>query len=636
MKRLNRHLVIAAFACPALLGSVLFLSTPAQVRAQGGDDPSAVYDRARKAMQARDYAVAAGAWRSLIELLPDMPEARSNLGLAYHLQGKYDLAIDQFRAALRQNPQLLAAKVFLGIDYYLTSQPDRAIEQLEGARSLDRSNVLARKWLAMSYDQVGRYADAVAELRACRLLDPGDNELVFHLGRAFRKVATQAFLSVRSAGLDSPWLFFLRGKEFARQGDPRRALDEFRHAARLDPSLAGLRHQIASALEREGRVRDAAREYAAELGNHPLHLASAAGLVRTLREMGLDEYADSVRTTALEAHGGTAPATAALLPTASHAGQGPRIGSEEAARIGASLPTFEVPAARPWQVRALDAILAGRPQAVFALTASPEAEVERDAVQYWDARAYLALGRLDEAGDRFMQLHARQSENVEAAFYLHSSAQQLALEALDSFASLEPGSYRTHQLRAEYHAAAENVDLALDEYSKALALAPRAARLHLAVGSLHFGRREFEMALASFQSELRNDHYSVQALARMGEVFLILGDDSRAEEVLQRAISIDPDSAMSRKALGKVYFKRRDYQAAVEHLRAALRLGTRDDEDLHYYLGRAQRILGNLEEADRSLSIVTRLKAARQAIAQERLESSIGDTPEPSVGRPQP
>lgn len=634
MKGLDGHLKVAAFVRQWILGLVLVLSISTQADAQDRRDPSLVYERARKAMQARDYGAAAESWRSLIELLPDMPEARSNLGLVYHLQEKYDLAVDQFREALQQNPNLLAAKVFLGIDYYLTSRPDRAIEELEGARALDQNNVLARKWLALSYDQVGRYAAAISELTACRLLAPDDHELVFHLGRAFQKVATEAFLSVRKSGLDSPWLYFLRGKEFARQGDTRRVLDELSHAARLDPGLPGLHHEIASALEREGRIREAVHEYAAELRNFPSHLASAAGLFRTLRGVGLEQYADSVRTNALELHGGTARATGAFSLVASRAGQSLRIGTDDAARIGESLPTFEISGERRWQARALDAILAGRPRMVFALTAGPEARLEPDDAQYWDARAYLAMAGLDEAVERFMLLLSRQPENVEAAFFLHSCAQELALEALDLFASLEPGSYRTHQLRAEYHAAAENYDQALEEYGRALALAPGAPQLHLAVGSLYLGRKEFEKALGSFQSELNNDPYSVQALSRMGEVLLVLGSDSRAEEVLQRAISINPGFAMSHKALGRVYFKRRDYDAAVEHLQAALRLGVRDDEDLHYHLGRAQRMLGNLEEAERSLSIVTRLKAARQAVAQERLESSIDVPPETPGGLP--
>ena len=169
--------------------------------------------------------------------MPGMPEARSNLGLAYHLQKKYEAAIEQFQAALRQNPRLLAAKVFLGIDLYLTSRPVRAIAELEGARDLDPGNPLARKWLAMSYVQTGRYTHAIRELKDCRRLDPSDPEVVFHLGRVFRMLSTEAFLAVRSAGLESPWYFLLRGQKFTRQGDSRNALEELRHAARIAPDM---------------------------------------------------------------------------------------------------------------------------------------------------------------------------------------------------------------------------------------------------------------------------------------------------------------------------------------------------------------------------------------------------------------
>lgn len=613
-----------------LLVLVVALGIPCGMLAQHDSDPESVYRRAQEAMRVRDYESAAAAWKSLIALMPSMPEARSNLGLAYHLQKKYEPAIEQFQAALRQNPRLLAAKVFLGIDLYLTSRPVKAIGELEGARDLDPGNPLARKWLAMSYVQTGRYTHAIRELKDCRRLDPGDREVVFHLGRVFRMLSTEAFLAVRSAGLESPWYFLLRGQKFTRQGDSRNALEELRHAARIAPEMPGIHYEIASVLDTEGRSREALSAYARELENSPYHLYSAVGLVRALRSLGLDHEADAAQKRAVSLHRGAAEAAAALGAASPRVAADVRLEPRDAERIRDSLPSFEMASERSWQRRALDAILSGQPNRVSALAANGEAAGDSGAAHYWQARAYLAMGQADEALDRLMRLHDQQPSNAEIAFYLQATAEKLALETLELFASLEPGSYRTHQLRAEYYAAAEDVDRAIDEYALALSLAPGATQLHLAIGTLHFGRREYEKALVSFQAELRNDPYSVAALVIMGEVHLALGDTIRAEDALNRAIQINPASGESHKSLGRALFRRRDYRRSVEHLQLALRHGMTDDEDLHYHLGRAQRMVGNLEEAARNLEIVRRLKAARQAIARQRLESSMNVSPEAS------
>ena len=614
---------------------ILLLGFATSTPGQRNDDPAEHYRRAQQAMAARDYETAAGAWKAIIAVAPDLPEARSNLGLVYHLQQDYESAIEQFQEALRQNPRLLAAKVFLGIDYYLTSRPDRAIQELEGARALDPQSALACKWLAMSYVQNEKYANAIAELEACRRLDPEDRELVFHLGRVYRKLSTQAFLAVRRAGLESAWLFLLRGQLFAQQGDTRNALDELRHAARLDPRMPGVHHAVARVLEEDARLRGALSAYAQELDNYPAHLPAAAGLIRTLGKLGLHADAKAVQEHALRFHQGSSAAGRVLAASVSDLGRDMLLSAEDAEQIRESLPRFPARGEQSWKERSLDALLAGRPDEVLQLAESREADGNVDEARYWQARAYLARGQASQALERLMLLHAHQPQNVEFVFFLQACAEKLALGSLELFASLEPESYRIHQLRAEYHAARDDGKRAIAEYTKALALAPSATQLHLAIGSLYLGQRDYEKALTAFQAELKNDAYSVAARARMGEVYFVIGDTDAADTVLKQAIAINPISATPHKTLGRVYFKKREYQKSVEHLQSALRLGIQDDEDLYYHLGRAYQMLGNREEAARNLAIVSRLKEIRRSIAQERLETSVGEpSVEPSGTKP--
>ena len=62
---------------------------------------------------------------------------------------------------------------------------------------------------------------------------------------------------------------------FEKQGDARSALDEFRHAARLEPRMPNVHYAIGHVLEGEARTGEALSAYATELDNHAAHLPAA-------------------------------------------------------------------------------------------------------------------------------------------------------------------------------------------------------------------------------------------------------------------------------------------------------------------------------------------------------------------------
>ena len=190
--------------------------------------------------------------------------------------------------------------------------------------------------------------------------------------------------------------------------------------------------------------------------------------------------------------------------------------------------------------------------------------------RYWKARALLELGRLDEALDAFAALQGPDGSSPEPAYYAQLCAEQLAFRTLQSFAAAQPNSYRTHQLRAEYHAAREESEKAITEYRKALGLHPGASLIHLAIGELHMSDGDYDRALAAFEAELKNDPYSVSALTRAGEVYATKEQPDKAEKLLVKAFRINPNSVAVHKALGKVYYTQGEYSKTVKHLQSAL------------------------------------------------------------------
>lgn len=79
----------------------LLLGLASIVPARESNDPAEHFRRAQQAMQARDYEAAERGWKTVMALRPDLPEARSNLGLVYHLQKNYADAIEWFPLAER-------------------------------------------------------------------------------------------------------------------------------------------------------------------------------------------------------------------------------------------------------------------------------------------------------------------------------------------------------------------------------------------------------------------------------------------------------------------------------------------------------------------------------------------------------
>ncbi len=607
---------------PRIALAAILISTISSLFAQTAsrNDPEWHYRRAQEAMERQDYAAAANSWEAICSLLPDYAEAHSNLGLVYHLQRKYSLAIPKFQEALRQNAQLLAARVFLGIDYYLTSRPGLAIAELSKAASDAPENFEAKRWLALSHFQAGNFGTAIKQLRECRRLKTDDAELLFHLGRAYRKVATRAFFTMRERRFDSAWFFLSRGDQFDRLKDPGAALEEFRHAARMDPKLPGVHFRIGQLLEAREDPVESALAYSREAANFPAHARAVAALAQVLRHLGMTSEALRVLQLAERMHADHPSALRMMGSKASETGRGESASPEDQSRIKEALPDLIERTGGGWTERAGAALLAEEPQMALELALRATSAGHGSDADFWSGRAHLALGEFDKALSNLLAAQDRQPGNPEVAFYLHRCADQLSARSLESYAALNPDSYRTHQLTAEYFEASGDHVRAIAEYRKALSIEPGATQLHLEIGKIHLNQRQYAEAIAAFLAELGADAYSVEALTRAGEAYLLSAQPNEALRLSERALGINPRAAAAHKVIGQVYFKQREFPRSVQHLRSALELGLRDDGTVHYQLGRALSILGQREEAAKHLAIVKRLREARSETVRDRFK----------------
>lgn len=200
--------------------------------------------------------------------------------------------------------------------------------------------------------------------------------------------------------------------------------------------------------------------------------------------------------------------------------------------------------------------------------------------------------------------------------------EQNAQESFQRVLQIAPHSYRAHQIMADALAAQERFDDAIEEYRAVLKLKPDLPGIHEAVGNNLLRAGKLAESLQEYKSELNRQPLSATANTNVGRVLLLMGNNSAAEKVLNRALTQDRPPAEIYKFLGKVNLTQHHYQIAITYLtRYASMMPS--DASAYYLLVRAYRAVGDAEHATQASE---RYERASQDVkdrsrAQKALES---------------
>jgi tetratricopeptide (TPR) repeat protein len=97
-------------------------------------------------------------------------------------------------------------------------------------------------------------------------------------------------------------------------------------------------------------------------------------------------------------------------------------------------------------------------------------------------------------------------------------------------------------------------------------------------------------------------------------------DEEGARHAIEAALRLSPADAYIQSLAGKIAYERKDYQAAAEHLNAAVRIQP-DLAEAHEWLGRTYRALGETEKTTSEMKEVVRIKQQAHAPDQATLSS---------------
>lgn len=256
---------------------------------------------------------------------------------------------------------------------------------------------------------------------------------------------------------------------------------------------------------------------------------------------------------------------------------------------------------------------AGRDYASYArraLEIAQQAPMPEDArVQALVCWALVENGQPQEAihaGLRAVELAPDFSEAYAylALAYLNADRATLMADAAAEAVALNPDSLDARRALALALTSQGQLAASIEQYQYALRLHPRLAALYFELAAAYRGQQNYEAATAAYDHILAQEPGNVKAYTRLCETYFTLGEWSQAQEGCEQAAQLDPTYSEAFQWLGKVRYKRRNFEGAVEALETCAALQAAQDVplaarevDCYYVRGLSLAFLGQCDQA---------------------------------------
>lgn len=215
--------------------------------------PHRLLDRAKERFELGDYFGSVHLLEDLIESGRAFADAHQLLGLAYHMVGRSELALDAFDRALELNPRYVEAHIHRGIvlgDLGRGKEAEDAFADARDYGGVDRAGVQAHYAsklanmhadLGEAYVQAGALSRAIEQFQAALQLGPTYHDLRYRLGQLLLESgrsleAREELQRVVDARPDSTEVNLAFGLACYVSGDAASARDIWEGLANADPA----------------------------------------------------------------------------------------------------------------------------------------------------------------------------------------------------------------------------------------------------------------------------------------------------------------------------------------------------------------------------------------------------------------
>lgn len=598
---------------------------------------------AQQATQAGQLDRAVEEYKKVLRLDPTLIEARTDLGLAYHMLGQYDLSVAELAKAARAKPQLLAANLFLGIGYLKLGLVDKAFPPLERALAADPSNREAHRALAACYLAKDNYREAAKHFQTLFNLEPSKEEGWFRLGRDDLDMARRLTARLSQEYRTSAWAQRLAGDVLADRNLWNDAVRAYRQALTSEPAQPDLHARVGTAYLRQSKLEDAEAEFRRELeldpGNEPALLGLAeVELARGRARAALEDISkvcekfpaflarqsdfapaqltpEQARQTIAELEGAPdSPARHVLLSSLYSVAGDMGKARDERAAFQLQLEAWQEANSKPKNANR-EACAARQHRACADFLQSQNRLSLKDNLLL--GKSSLALGQDERAADAFAAALAPERKNPEAMYWLDQAYMKLSDRCFTELVASFPDSWRAHQLRAEAYQLRQAEARAIEEYQIAVRLKPDAGELHEALGEIYLSKNLLAEARPKLERAVQLNPAGARSLYLLGRLLVLQHEPARAVPYLERALRYEPNLLEARANLGRAYLRAGKPALAVPELEKSL--GIDHYGDLHYLLYQAYHSLGKDALAQKALARSQELRRSSAAGDQAKL-----------------
>lgn len=243
-------------------------------------------------------------------------------------------------------------------------------------------------------------------------------------------------------------------------------------------------------------------------------------------------------------------------------------------------------------------------------------------------RCSMGASQVDRAVEFAMWLNRDYPDNPDVLYLSAHFYSDLSDDASQRLLAKAPNSYQAHQMSAEVLEMQGKTTDAIDEYRKVLAMNPRLPGIHYEIGHLLLGGQPTAAALNQarneFEEELKIDPRNPGAEGELGEMAWQSRNWDDAIMHFRAALRIDPGTEAALVGLGKSLLSAGKPSEAVGPLQMAVRMAP-DDPRAHYQLSFAYRHLGRSADADKEMAAYRRAYDQIQQANQATRSGLAGD-----------
>ena len=247
----------------------LFLSIATGLCAAQTSAVPAEFIQATQAMREGKLDEAAAGFAAAVKRAPTFAEAHFNLGLVDEELGKYAEAIASLRQALKLKPRLHGANLFLGIAEFRVNDLNDAAAAIQKETAAYPKDANAWMWLGVVNLAQDRPEHAAEALDKAAKLKPGDQDILYHRGRAHLLVSKNSYAEMFKVNHDS-WLVHRVLAQANAEADRHvEAIAEYEAAIKLAPTQPGLHEELGTEYRSVNKIPEAEEAFREELTLDP-------------------------------------------------------------------------------------------------------------------------------------------------------------------------------------------------------------------------------------------------------------------------------------------------------------------------------------------------------------------------------